>query len=197
MRAACCRSTIRSRSLAAGSRRRRPYASPCPATSLEPGFPRPWRGSASAGRAFVLRQAQRALKTRCAGCVRATSILRSRLQARSLRSKRSTCGSTRRRGCDFVFTSRSIASLEAAVLAGLGIMVLPRSRVQQTSLSIWEDAPLPELPQLYCGIYLRQGGNRAALEELAEDIAAVLRPQLQVRTGGAEFAQARASGSGQ
>src|SRR5262247_1340130 len=94
---------------------------------------------------------------------------------------------------------RSIASLEAAVLAGLGIMVLPRSRVQQTSLSIWEDAPLPELPQLYCGIYLRQGGNRAALEELAEDIAAVLRPQLQVRTGGAasELAPARASGSGQ
>src|SRR5262249_5806290 len=97
------------------------------------------------------------------------------------------------------FTSRSIASLEAAVLAGLGIMVLPRSRVQQTSLTIWEDAPLPELPQLYCGIYLRQGGNRAALEELADDIAAVLRPQLQVRTGGAasDIAPARASGSGQ
>src|SRR6516165_3655798 len=103
------------------------------------------------------------------------------------------------RECDFVFTSRSIASLEAAVLAGLGIMVLPRSRVQQTSLTIWEDAPLPELPQLYCGIYLRQGGNRAALEELADDIAAVLRPQLQVRTGGAasDIAPAWASGSGQ
>jgi DNA-binding transcriptional LysR family regulator len=105
------------------------------------------------------------------------------------------------RECDFVFTSRSIASLEAAVLAGLGIMVLPRSRVQQTSLSIWEDAPLPELPQLYCGIYLRQGGNRAALEELADDIAATLRPQLQVKKGGAapasDIAPARASGSGQ
>ena len=76
------------------------------------------------------------------------------------------------RECDFVFTSRSIASLEAAVLAGLGIMVLPRSRVPQTELTIWEDAPLPELPQLYCGIYLREGGdNRAALEELADEIA--------------------------
>jgi DNA-binding transcriptional LysR family regulator len=73
------------------------------------------------------------------------------------------------RECDFVFTSRSIASLEAAVLAGLGVMVLPKSRVPQTSLTIWEDAPLPELPQLYCGIYLREGGdNRAALEELAD-----------------------------
>ena len=38
------------------------------------------------------------------------------------------------RECDFVFTSRSIASLEAAVLAGLGIMVLPRSRALQTAL---------------------------------------------------------------
>lgn len=90
------------------------------------------------------------------------------------------------RECDFVFTSRSIASLEAAVLAGLGVMVLPRSRVPQTTLTIWEDAPLPELPQLYCGIYLREGGdNRAALEDLADEIAKVLRPQLQVRAGGA------------
>jgi len=104
------------------------------------------------------------------------------------------------RECDFVFTSRSIASLEAAVLAGLGVMVLPKSRVPQTSLAIWEDAPLPELPQLYCGIYLREGGdNRAALEELADAIAAVLRPQLQVKEGGAasapDIAPARASGS--
>jgi DNA-binding transcriptional LysR family regulator len=90
------------------------------------------------------------------------------------------------RECDFVFTSRSIASLEAAVLAGLGVMVLPRSRVPQTTLTIWEDAPLPELPQLYCGIYLREGGdNRAALEDLGDEIAKVLRPQLQVRGGGA------------
>jgi len=89
------------------------------------------------------------------------------------------------RESDFVFTSRSIASLEAAVLAGLGVMVLPRSRVPQTALTIWEDAPLPELPQLYCGIYLRQGGNhRAPLEELADDIARVLRPQLRVTQGG-------------
>ena len=65
-------------------------------------------------------------------------------------------------------------------------MVLPRSRVPQTTLTIWEDAPLPELPQLYCGIYLREGGdNRAALEDLGDEIAKVLRPQLQVRGGGA------------
>lgn len=99
------------------------------------------------------------------------------------------------RECDFVFTSRSIASLEAAVLAGLGIMVLPRSRVPQTALSIWEDAPLPELPQLYCGIYLREGGEcRAALEDLADEIAKVLRPQLQVKEGGAAGVMAARAG---
>jgi DNA-binding transcriptional LysR family regulator len=97
------------------------------------------------------------------------------------------------RDCDFVFTSRSIASLEAAVTAGLGVMVLPRSRVAQTSLSIWEDAPLPALPKLYCGIFLREGGNRAALEELADDIATVLRPRL---AGTQAVPLARASGSG-
>src|SRR5262249_51601135 len=47
------------------------------------------------------------------------------------------------RECDCVFTSRSIASLEAAVLSGLGVMVLPRSRVTQTRLAVWEEAPLP------------------------------------------------------
>jgi DNA-binding transcriptional LysR family regulator len=63
----------------------------------------------------------------------------------------------------------------------------PRSRVSQTALSVWQDAPLPELPQLYCGIYLPDGGdNRAALEELADAVAAVLRPPLQVEDGGAE-----------
>jgi DNA-binding transcriptional LysR family regulator len=89
------------------------------------------------------------------------------------------------RECDFVFTSRSIASLEAAVLAGLGVMVLPHSRVAQTTLSVWEDPPLPELSQLYCGIFLRQGGNRAVLEELADEVATVSRPPLHLKNGGA------------
>ena len=64
------------------------------------------------------------------------------------------------RECDFVFTSRSIASLEAAVLAGLGIMVLPRSRVPQTALSVWGDAPLPELVAIPAGPFVA-GSDRA------------------------------------
>jgi DNA-binding transcriptional LysR family regulator len=107
------------------------------------------------------------------------------------------------RECDFVFTSRSITSLEAAVQAGLGIMVLPMSRVPQTGLSAWEDAPLPELSPIYCGIYLRDGGgNRVVLEELADEIAAALRPPLEVKQRGVATvpevvpAPALASGSG-
>jgi DNA-binding transcriptional LysR family regulator len=184
---------------------------------------------------FVLSRPRPASRPMLRAAPKVTSIWRLPLQTRSHRSKRITCGSTRRCGCggttqidngpvplvsfgedcscrytavnalhrvgrecDFVFTSRSIASLEAAVLAGLGIMVLPRSRALQTSLMVWEDAPLPDLPELYCGIYLREGGNRAALEELSDEIAAELRPQLQVKTGGAApgFVSARASGSG-
>src|SRR4030095_16410471 len=50
------------------------------------------------------------------------------------------------RECDFVYTSRSIASLEAAVMAGLGVMVLPRSRVAQTRLALLQDGAAPQLP---------------------------------------------------
>ena len=38
---------------------------------------------------------------------------------------------------------------------------------------IWEDAPLPKLPDLYSGIYVREGGARAIYEQLADDIATV------------------------
>jgi DNA-binding transcriptional LysR family regulator len=87
------------------------------------------------------------------------------------------------RTCEFVYTSRSIVGLEAAVVAGMGVMVLPRSRVGDTCLSVWEDPPLPALPNLYCGVFLREGGNWAPLEELADEIGAAVRPRL-VETDG-------------
>ena len=98
------------------------------------------------------------------------------------------------RSCEFVFTSRSIVSLEAAVVAGMGVMVLPRSRVRDTCLSIWEDAPLPALPDLYCGVFLREGSNWAPLEELADDIAAAVRPQGVSRARGCGGSGADAGG---
>jgi DNA-binding transcriptional LysR family regulator len=86
---------------------------------------------------------------------------------------------------EFAFLSRSMVSLEAAVTAGIGVLVLPRSRVGQTGLTIWEDAPLPELPQIYCGVFVREGNTWEPLEKLADEIAAVLRPKLEVTEGGA------------
>src|SRR6266702_1276374 len=71
------------------------------------------------------------------------------------------------RECNFVFTSRSLLSLVAAVAAGFGVMVMPRGRAIKTNLTIWQDAPLPKLPELHCGIFIRDGGNRTAIEELA------------------------------
>jgi len=78
------------------------------------------------------------------------------------------------RECNFVFTSRSHLSLVAAVAAGFGLMVMPRGRALMSKLTIWEDPPLPPLPDIYCGIFLRESGNQKAIEELADYLAADL-----------------------
>lgn len=72
------------------------------------------------------------------------------------------------RGFEFVYTSRSLVSLAAAVAAGFGVMVMPRGRAVKTDLAIWDDAPLPKLPELYCGIFVRDGVTWKAIEELAD-----------------------------
>jgi hypothetical protein len=55
-------------------------------------------------------------------------------------------------------------------------MVLARRRVEPFGLLAWDDGPLPKLDNIYCGIYVREGGSRAALEQLADSIADILRP---------------------
>ena len=94
---------------------------------------------------------------------------------------------------ELVFATSGLAGLEAAVAVGLGVTVLPRSEVAMTHLAAWDDAPLPALPDLHCGIFLREGDNRAALTELADDIAAVLRPQFPVAQDAAMPATASCS----
>jgi DNA-binding transcriptional LysR family regulator len=73
-----------------------------------------------------------------------------------------------------VFCASSFATLAVAVEAGLGTTVLPRSRVGLTSLSVWEDAPLPPLPTLNCGVYLREAGNSEPVEQFAISLATTL-----------------------
>ena len=40
---------------------------------------------------------------------------------------------------------------------------------------VWEDAPLPKLPEFFCGIYVRVGGEADDREQLADTLAAALR----------------------
>ncbi len=73
-----------------------------------------------------------------------------------------------------VFTGPGIVSLSNAVIAGLGVMPTVRQRADYNGLMVWEDAPLPKLPDLYSGIFVREGGPRAAYEQLADEIAEAL-----------------------
>jgi DNA-binding transcriptional LysR family regulator len=86
-----------------------------------------------------------------------------RLAVRALRSA----------GLDWedVFIGPSFVSLHSAVTAGLGVMAITRRRASGAGMTVWEDAPLPKLPDLYAGIYVREGGARIIYEQLADDIA--------------------------
>lgn len=75
---------------------------------------------------------------------------------------------------DDVFIGPSIASLNNAVSVGLGVMPTSRRVANDIGMPIWEDAPLPKLPDLYSGIYIRESGVRQAYEQLGNAIAAVL-----------------------
>jgi DNA-binding transcriptional LysR family regulator len=83
------------------------------------------------------------------------------------------------RRCDYVFTSVSVTSLAAAVGAGFGVLVMPRGRALRNNLYVWEDPPLPPLPQLFCGIYVRDSEVRTAADELADYLDADLRAEPQ------------------
>jgi DNA-binding transcriptional LysR family regulator len=73
-----------------------------------------------------------------------------------------------------VFTGPSLNSLMNAVVAGLGVMAINRCRTGDDRIVVWEDGPLPKLPDLYSGIYVREGGMRAIYEELADEVAEIL-----------------------
>ena len=73
-----------------------------------------------------------------------------------------------------VFTGPSMISLSSAIVAGLGVMPIIRRRAGDNGMMVWEDPPLPKLPDLYSGIYIREGGARAAYEQLADEIVETL-----------------------
>jgi hypothetical protein len=56
-------------------------------------------------------------------------------------------------------------------------------RVVPPELTVWRDPPLPPLPDIVCAIYLREGEDRALLEDLAEAFATVIRSRPGRTTG--------------
>lgn len=82
--------------------------------------------------------------------------------------------------CDVVFTAPSLAHLMGAVAAGLGVMVLPRNRVPN-QLVKWDDGPLPALPAMFCGIFVREGGDRELFSQLAESLVNALNSSQETR----------------
>jgi len=74
-----------------------------------------------------------------------------------------------------VFTGPSMPSLKSAVAAGLGVTPLTRRRALDQGMIIWDDSPLPKLPDVHSGVYIREGGERDLLEQLADEIATILR----------------------
>jgi DNA-binding transcriptional LysR family regulator len=79
------------------------------------------------------------------------------------------------RDWEIVFKAASSVSVAAAVAAGLGIAATIE-RLTPADLTVWRDPPLPPLPDIECGIYLRQGRDHELLEQLARVITEVIRP---------------------
>ncbi|MBS0534242.1 MAG: LysR family transcriptional regulator [Proteobacteria bacterium] len=74
-----------------------------------------------------------------------------------------------------VFTAPVVTSLTSAVTAGLGVMPITRRRAIEAGLIIADDLPLPPLPEVYAGVFVREGGPRDIYETLADDISATVR----------------------
>jgi DNA-binding transcriptional LysR family regulator len=81
------------------------------------------------------------------------------------------------RECELAFIGSSLLGLGAAVAAGFGVMALPRDRADIPGIVVWDNAPLPKLPDIFCGIYVRAGVDVEEREQIAETIAAALRPE--------------------
>ena len=79
------------------------------------------------------------------------------------------------RASELVLSAPTMISLAAAVEAGLGIMALARCRVEAWNLTVWDNAPLPTLPELSWGVYVGESGERGPIEYLADSIAANIR----------------------
>lgn len=84
------------------------------------------------------------------------------------------------RDSELVFMGSSIAGISAAVASGIGISALPRNSANLPGVVIWEDAPLPKLPEFFCGVYVRNGCESDDRDHLADTLAQALRLRSRV-----------------
>jgi DNA-binding transcriptional LysR family regulator len=80
------------------------------------------------------------------------------------------------RNFEVVFIGQSKASIVEAVRHGMGVAAVARRRTDFPGISIWEDAPLPPVGPMYCGVYLSESADRLQLEKLADTIFDVIGP---------------------
>jgi DNA-binding transcriptional LysR family regulator len=80
------------------------------------------------------------------------------------------------RSFEVVFIGQSKASIVEAVRHGLGVAAVSARRTDIPGIAVWEDALLPPLAPLYCGIYLSESADRQLLEDLADRIFEVIGP---------------------
>lgn len=74
-----------------------------------------------------------------------------------------------------IFIGPSLSSLRSAVAAGLGVMAISRRRAIDAGMTIWQNnTPLPKLPNIYAGIYVRKARHQGIYEQLADELAANL-----------------------
>jgi DNA-binding transcriptional LysR family regulator len=76
---------------------------------------------------------------------------------------------------ELVFRGSNAEALRSAAAAGLGVMVATRRRVP-AGLEVWDDGPLPPLPPVFCGIFVREGAGSDMLDQLADYLAQTMRP---------------------
>jgi DNA-binding transcriptional LysR family regulator len=76
---------------------------------------------------------------------------------------------------ELVFRGTNAESLRSAVTAGVGVMLVPKSRIP-AGLEAWDDGPLPPPPAVYGGVFVREGVVNDTLDQLADRFAETLRP---------------------
>lgn len=79
------------------------------------------------------------------------------------------------RDAELAFMGSSVAGIGAAVASGVGISALPRNCANLPGVVIWEDVPLPRLPELYFSIHVRSGSDSMDRDHLADTLATALR----------------------